>query len=552
MTGHLFVIDGDLTKLACDAILIPTDESFKIEPEWRVIKSAHRAQIAELRREAPHSWGGHRTLHLDQRQKHPWVWLANVGQLGHRRSFADAFKPAVTEFVERAAKSLKADSRYRIHDWPIPRIAVNLIGSGRGGGSQRKGDLVGGLVRSLDCLAKDNGVDIVLVTFGAKQYAAAQRARRQLIGVDDDALEAHWPLTSPRRAELISCGRELASKAVRSHLVLFLGAGCSSGAGLPLWNALLGRLANSAGIPEESLRLLSEKDPRDQASIVESRMAKGGRSINELKNEVARELDSRYYTLLHGLLASLPSSEAVTTNFDCLFEAAWSTRGRQVTVLPGVSSVGGRWLLKLHGSVEEPEKIILTRSDYLDMPRRHGALMGLVQGMLMTRHMMFVGYSLRDEDFHELIYEVRAAVGDRADSSALATILTVHEDDLEEDLWGHDLHIVAMAGPKKNGVDPLAARQLEIFVDLVAYLSTTSLAFFLDETYDEISEGENDLRKTLRQLAFDTKDKAEDTVAFRVAQFLRDEFGADVTDVEPPITPTGSVGARGQAHPRRG
>lgn len=32
--GHLFIIDRDLTKLACDAILAPIDVVFKIEPRW--------------------------------------------------------------------------------------------------------------------------------------------------------------------------------------------------------------------------------------------------------------------------------------------------------------------------------------------------------------------------------------------------------------------------------------------------------------------------------------------------------------------------------------
>lgn len=34
MGGHLFIINGDLTKLACDAVLLPTDESFRIEDAW--------------------------------------------------------------------------------------------------------------------------------------------------------------------------------------------------------------------------------------------------------------------------------------------------------------------------------------------------------------------------------------------------------------------------------------------------------------------------------------------------------------------------------------
>ena len=100
------------------------------------------------------------------------------------------------------------------------------------------------------------------------------------------------------------------------------------------------------------------------------------------------------------MLASLPSNEAVTTNFDGLFESARTTDGRRLAILPeNAVDAEGRWLLKLHGTVTRPDEMVLTRSDYLDMPRRYGALMGLVQGLLMMRHMMFVGYSLRDEDF---------------------------------------------------------------------------------------------------------------------------------------------------------
>ena len=109
---------------------------------------------------------------------------------------------------------------------------------------------------------------------------------------------------------------------------------------------------------------------------------------------------------------SLPSQEAVTTNFDTLFEAAANIGAKRVAVLPeNPSTTDGRWLLKLHGSIDRSDEIVLTRADFLNMPRQYGALMGLVQGLLLMRHMMFVGYSLSDEDFHELIHEVRTARG---------------------------------------------------------------------------------------------------------------------------------------------
>jgi hypothetical protein len=65
-----------------------------------------------------------------------------------------------------------------------------------------------------------------------------------------------------------------------------------------------------------------------------------------------------------------------------LFELASRVDGSGVAVLPDdPRHTGGRWLLKLHGSTDKPDGIVLTRSDFLNMPRQYGALIGLVQGL---------------------------------------------------------------------------------------------------------------------------------------------------------------------------
>src|SRR3989442_1582129 len=80
-------------------------------------------------------------------------------------------------------------------------------------------------------------------------------------------------------------------------------------------------------------------------------------------------------------------------SYDQLYEAAVETADRECAVLPyePVRSQA-RWLLKLHGSLDHPEDIVLTRNDYLGLAERAGALFGILQAMLMTRHMLFVGY----------------------------------------------------------------------------------------------------------------------------------------------------------------
>ena len=34
MTGHVFVVGADLTRLSCDDVLVPTDRTLRVSPGW--------------------------------------------------------------------------------------------------------------------------------------------------------------------------------------------------------------------------------------------------------------------------------------------------------------------------------------------------------------------------------------------------------------------------------------------------------------------------------------------------------------------------------------
>ena len=515
MSGHLFIINGDLTKVACDALLIPTDEGFNIDDPWLEVLGDW-TPLAE--------WGDSAVISLDAVPKEPQTWLGNVGQVGDDSDFT-VFEPVVTEFVEKATAALQhANDADRIYASPVPRLAVNVIGSGHGGGANKKGELIHGLVLALERVARSHDVDIILVAFGDKPYAAAQRARRQI--VSKKPLAETWQFDPEASPDLEKHARRLADAAIDSQLVMFIGAGVSVGAGLPAWGDLLRAVALNGGVSTKTVDLLKDKDYRDQATLLERWL---GCDEDGLKQRVAKELrKASRYSLQHGLLASLPSKEAVTTNFDQLFEAAAVTGERDLAILPAnPSDTNGRWLLKLHGSIDDADHLILTRSDFLNMPRQYGALLGLVQGLLLMRHMVFVGYSLHDEDFHELMYEVRAARGEAAKGSSNATVLTLSDDVLERQLWEHDLAIVPMvAASAIDTPKDVAARQLELFLDLVGYLATTSAAFFLDTTYSSLSRDERTLRDSLVVLAKSTRGDEPGSVGYIVSRFLQ-QLGDD-------------------------
>jgi hypothetical protein len=67
----------------------------------------------------------------------------------------------------------------------------------------------------------------------------------------------------------------------------------------------------------------------------------------------------------------------------------------------------------MHGCISAPEEIIITGDDYANFhSSRYKALGGLMQASLMTKHLLFVGFSLTDPNYLNIIAQVREALHD--------------------------------------------------------------------------------------------------------------------------------------------
>jgi hypothetical protein len=64
----------------------------------------------------------------------------------------------------------------------------------------------------------------------------------------------------------------------------------------------------------------------------------------------------------------------------------------------------------MHGCVHRPGDIVITREDYIRYAERRAALAGIVQALLITKHLLFVGFSLSDDNFFQIISAVKRAV----------------------------------------------------------------------------------------------------------------------------------------------
>ncbi|WP_157997506.1 SIR2 family protein [Mycolicibacter terrae] len=479
--GHLFMVKADVSTIDCDAWLLPTDLPFKVNEGFAAAVGLTQAGYLQGFR-----WD-RRAVPFNPRSDDgkPLVVLGKIGK-------AQAVSPAdvdeqvadlvrvVGEFIDVAKANRKAKGE-------LLRLALPVIGTRDGGLSDAKGHAIKRLISELRAQARDTGVDIVLCADNDVTWSAIQKAR------EDD--ESAWGLTGQERRLAI----QLAKAARAGQLVLFIGAGVSSDAGLPGWQELLNRIRPTK-LSDEQRAGFEKLDFRDQATLIEQDLG----SPAELRKRIEQELDGyQYIGLTHALLASLGVRESITTNYDKLYERACTKRGHTVdqdlVVLPYHRAVEGRpWLLKLHGSVDQHDHIVLTRSDYLKLARDRSALFGIVQALLATKHLLFVGYSLTDEDFHRLIDEIRIAIDPIKEESSdeLGTVLTIQDTPLDK-LWKGLLQIHRIGS---GSIGP-SGRRVQIILDRVAHLATPYASYLLDSSFEGLlSPDEIEIARALQGL----------------------------------------------------
>jgi hypothetical protein len=344
----------------------------------------------------------------------------------------------------------------------------------------RRGDVMQTILRTAAEAAEQEGVDVALVLRDEKAFAFAQHFRRTVRNPTLDVAEAARP-------EL----ERLAALAKDELLVPFMGAGVSVSAGAPSWSDLIDRLARRVDLPDAARESLAKRSVLDQAAFLrqafEHQFGQTADSADDVfAQAVADIVRIRRHGLAPALLATLRAEQAITLNYDELFERAADDAHLPRTIIGGSSRVEGprseRWLLKLHGTVTDPASIVLTRDDYLGYETDRAALSALVKATLMTRHLLFVGFGLQDDHFHEIVHDVRRATLGQVGPDGLGTVLTLTDDPLDRALWRGDLRFVPFAGSDDIAAN---ARDLEIFLDALAALSSDSHSYLLTDGFED-------------------------------------------------------------------
>jgi hypothetical protein len=354
--------------------------------------------------------------------------------------------------------------------------------------------------------AGEHGFDVALVLRGPSDLAAAQRVRR---GEDGG-----WDLPENLR----EVAGQLGERARRGQLAVFIGAGVSAAAGLPTWEQLVDELAEASGLAGDLRDGLSRLPPQDSAALLARELGR-----ERLEAFVKDRFGPGSYALAHALIADLPVQEFVTTNYDPLVEQAAADMGRRVRVLPFEEATpGSPWLLKLHGDAAHPESVVLTREEYLQFGDTRAALAGVLHSLLLTRHVLFVGTSMLDDDLIRIAHQVRSALRLQGTESSRrnGTVLALREDLARARLWERDVETVAMGPAGTEAAE--AARRLEVLLDLIGCLATPPTGYLLDPAYRGLlDEEECALADALQQAAGAVREDAASMAAQEVVALLR-------------------------------
>ena len=193
------------------------------------------------------------------------------------------------------------------------------------------------------------------------------------------------------------------------NAAIFAGAGLSIPAGMVNWKTLMRTIAHDVGLD------VAKED--DLVALAQYHVNKSGvrHKINQAL--ITEFSDRAKATKNHSILASLPIRTYWTTNFDHLIEDALRASGKKPDVKSSVANLATTKHLrdsivyKMHGDVDHPDDAVITKDDYETYHTKRQLFSTALQGDLVSKTFLFVGFSFNDPNLNYILGRIRTLLG---------------------------------------------------------------------------------------------------------------------------------------------
>ena len=199
-------------------------------------------------------------------------------------------------------------------------------------------------------------------------------------------------------------------------VLLFVGSGISCSVGLPSWSRLIEELAKKLGIDKDLYRMLG--DNLSLAEYYEIFNLEINPAVSPMKyiceyvkgEEKKLEVTISTAKVLKQII-DLDCPIIYTTNYDHCLETAYSEHNKHPIVIRNVSDfssicAGETQIVKLHGDYDSPQSIVFSESSYFDRLDFESPLDIKLRADMLSRSILFIGYSLSDVNIRLLIHKL--------------------------------------------------------------------------------------------------------------------------------------------------
>jgi hypothetical protein len=208
--------------------------------------------------------------------------------------------------------------------------------------------------------------------------------------------------------EIESFIRDYVKHLSEGNAAIFAGAGLSHGAGFVDWKELLREIAKDLG--------LNIDNEYDLISVAQYHV--NDRGPDKIKSKILAEFsDEVDLTENHRILARLPINTYWTTNYDHLLERALKDEHKiadakysidqLLTTRPRRDAV----IYKMHGDVDHPANAVITKEDYQVYHYTHEPFITLLNGDLLAKNFIFLGFSFTDPNLEYVLSRVKLRHG---------------------------------------------------------------------------------------------------------------------------------------------